>query len=257
MTGSTRSNRLLASALWYARAGFSVFPCKPRGKEPLTPHGCKDASTDEATIRSWWMRWADANVALAVPAGFVVVDLDGPEAAQALHAEDYSLPATAVAVTAKGEHHWYTLPEGVRLKNAVRVLPGVDLRTFGGYVIAPPSIHPTGVVYRWHVKPEAFAEAPAWLLDLNEHQAGEKPGAKPPEWWRKLVADGVGEGQRNHTLARLAGHLLRRRVDAFVALELVACWNRERCRPPLSADEVARTVDSVAAAELRRRRGDS
>src|SRR5690606_13315370 len=49
------------------------------------------------------------------------------------------------------------------------------------------------------------------------------------------------------------GHLLRRRVDPYVALELALCWNATRCRPPLPEAEVLRTVDSIARAEARRR----
>jgi hypothetical protein len=63
----------------------------------------------------------------------------------------------------------------------------------------------------------------------------------------------VGEGARNEAIARLAGHLLRRRIDPLVALDLVRTWNAVRCRPPLEDAEVCRTVDSIAAAELRRR----
>jgi len=53
--------RLLRAALVYAeRFGFAVFPCKPRGKTPLTEHGCKDATRDTARIREWWERLPDA-----------------------------------------------------------------------------------------------------------------------------------------------------------------------------------------------------
>lgn len=52
----------------------------------------------------------------------------------------------------------------------------------------------------------------------------------------------------------LAGHLLRRGVDRWVALELVTAWAAQRCRPPLDADTVAHTVDSIARREAARRR---
>src|SRR5262245_39153182 len=42
---------LLATALALARRNIAVFPCRVGGKEPVTPHGCKDASTDLDTIR--------------------------------------------------------------------------------------------------------------------------------------------------------------------------------------------------------------
>jgi len=75
----------------------------------------------------------------------------------------------------------------------------------------------------------------------------------PVSEWRRLVAQGVAEGERNNALARLVGHLLRRRVDPYVVLELALCWNATRCRPPLPESEVLQVVDSIARAEARRR----
>jgi len=71
-----RSPRLLAEALDLTRRGAAVFPLQPHGKEPLTPHGCHDASRDEATVRAWWARLPQANVGLATGAGLLVLDVD-------------------------------------------------------------------------------------------------------------------------------------------------------------------------------------
>jgi hypothetical protein len=50
---------LLAAALAYARAGLPVFPVSVN-KTPLTPHGFKDATTDEAQIARWWADFPNA-----------------------------------------------------------------------------------------------------------------------------------------------------------------------------------------------------
>jgi hypothetical protein len=63
----------------------------------------------------------------------------------------------------------------------------------------------------------------------------------------------VAEGQRDTTVARLAGLLLRRYVDPVVALELLQCWNASRCAPPLPAEDIERIVTSIAGREVRRR----
>jgi Primase C terminal 1 (PriCT-1) len=70
---------------------------------------------------------------------------------------------------------------------------------------------------------------------------------------RELVANGVAEGTRDCTVAKLAGHLLRHRIDPFVALELLQSWNLTKCMPPLPAADIERIVASVAGRELRRR----
>jgi hypothetical protein len=70
--------------------------------------------------------------------------------------------------------------------------------------------------------------------------------------WRKLV-EGVEAGSRNDAITRLAGLLLRRLPDPLVAAQLVLAFNDARCRPPLPAEEVQRTLDSIAAREMKRR----
>ena len=85
-------NSLLAAALDYAQRGLPVLPCHSPtqngcscqqpdcssvGKHPRTAHGLKDASTDPELIKEWWRRWPTANVAVAVPAGYAVVNRPG------------------------------------------------------------------------------------------------------------------------------------------------------------------------------------
>ena len=245
----------LQAALSYAEPGWRVFPCK-RDKSPITPHGLNDATTDRETILAWWRRWPWALVAIAVPAGCLVIDVDGTDGWAALEAEGLTLPATLTAITGRGEWHrhlWYALPAGIQLRNAVGLLPHVDLRALGGYVVAPPSVSVHGP-YSWVGRFDIadVSECPEWVIERASRT--ETKATTPASEWRSLVA-GVTEGQRNVAAARLAGHLLRRYVDPVVVLELCRCWNVARCRPPLPDDEVVRTVDSVARLELRRRGG--
>ena len=92
---------------------------------------------------------------------------------------------------------------------------------------------------------------PDWLLRLIKGPPGSS--GHPLRHWRELVKTGVAEGERNNTIASLTGHLLWHEVDPEVVLELLLCWNRVRCRPPLADDEVARTVESVRHTHLRHR----
>ncbi len=247
------SSPLATAAADYARRGFSVFPVRPRGKAPRTTHGHLDATTDPNRIHRWWEACPAANVGLAISSGLVVVDLDEPAALLRLRAEDRELPATARSVTGRGFHLFYRT--AVEIRNAVSLFPGVDLRGIGGYVVVPPSVHPSGTHYRWEVPltESSVAEAPAWLLEAALERS--TPRAHPPEEWRALVSQGVTEGGRNNAIAKLAGHLLRRDVDPWVVLGLLLCWNGTRCRPPLTEDKITRTVDSIAGRELRRRVG--
>jgi hypothetical protein len=250
---------LVRTALALAHKGLHVFPCLPRQKWPATQHGCKDASSDTEIIRAWWRERPDYNVAIATGAisKIFVVDVDGVDAElelRKLEAEHDPLPATVEAITARGRHLYFQMPDAPMRNSASKIAPDIDVRADAGYVLAPPSVHPSGRIYTWSVDSAgAIAEAPAWLLDKICERANGNGEATPPAEWRELVAGGVDEGRRDCTVARLSGHLLRRFLDPFVVLELMQCWNATRCRPPLPTEDITRIVDSICAKELRRR----
>jgi hypothetical protein len=163
------------AALAYAEQGWAVFPCK--GKRPLTQHGCKDATTDPMAIRQLWQQFLLPNIGLATgkPSGIWVLDVDG-EAGEAtlatLEAQHGELPRTVMARTGGGGRHVLFRYHREPIKNrAGDIGLGLDVRATGGYIIAPPSIHPdTGMVYEWdadrHPASTSIADAPAWLIKL-------------------------------------------------------------------------------------------
>jgi hypothetical protein len=251
---------MIKTALRLAERGLCVFPCRVRDKRPATANGLKDATTDLDTIKLWWREEPEFNVAVATGpgSGIFVTDIDSFEAEDELRKLETRhgwLPATVESITARGRHLFFQYPQKPVRNSAGKLAPGIDIRGDGGYVLVPPSVHPSGRRYCWSVdSASAFAQAPGWLLAaLAEPKGGQSELATAPGEWRDLVCDGVDEGRRNHSVARLAGHLLRRRVDPFVALEMLKVWNAVRCRPPLEAAEITSIVDSIAARELQRR----
>jgi Bifunctional DNA primase/polymerase, N-terminal/Primase C terminal 1 (PriCT-1) len=250
---------MLATALKLAAKGIHVFPCVPRDKKPATSHGCKDATVDADAITEWWRLNPQFNVAIATGAvsGLFVVDVDGLDAEielRRLEAEHGELPTTVEAVTARGRHLYFKTPDASLRNSASKIAPGVDTRADGGYVLAPPSIHPSGKRYAWSVDTaSSMAAAPPWLLEKIAGGGGGTNAPTPTIEWRSLVAAGVGEGQRDCTVAKLSGHLLRRFIDPLIVLDLMQTWNTARCWPPLSEADVVRIVDSICAAELKRR----
>jgi hypothetical protein len=98
----------------------------------------------------------------------------------------------------------------------------------------------------------SIMRAAGWAEGANGHAVSDFEKVYGPDW-SALVQAGIGEGGRNDTIARLAGHLLQRHVDPLMTLELILAFNEARCRPPLDRAEVVRTVDSIAGAELRQR----
>ena len=164
----------------YARHGFRVHPLKTRDKgtvnwEGMTEHGCLDATTDLDTIKKWWEYRPDANVGIATgkESGVWVLDVDGDEGFQSLNElvkTHGAMPRTVTCNTGSGGLHYYYRHPGWRIGNSRRKMPGLDTRGDGGYVVAPPSIHPNGNAYQWqdgHAPGEVeVAEAPPWLLKI-------------------------------------------------------------------------------------------
>jgi hypothetical protein len=173
------------AALVYAeKHDFAVFPCKKRSKQPMTAHGCLDASKDPQVIRNWFQRSPDGNVALATgsPSHVIVLDADakagGRETLANLEEANGWLPeAPTVLTPGGGLHIYFRDPGGVR-NSAGALGAGLDVRGDGGYVIAPPSIYPNGRKYEWEVSSRIgeveLPDVPAWLL------AKMKPRAARP-----------------------------------------------------------------------------
>lgn len=248
------------SALAYLARGWGVVPIEPRGKRPLVRwEEFQRRLPLPADVAAWFRRWPNANVGIitGLISGLAVIDVDprhgGDDTLAALEREYAPLPSTVEVLTGGGGRHLYFASSGASLRSRVALAPGIDLRAEGGLVVAPPSIHASGGLYRWellhHPEQTPLAPLPRWLGSLVRSSGAGHPVA----WWRQRAREPVGEGARNATLASLTGHLLWHGIDPEVALELLLCWNRLRCVPPLSEEEVVRTIDSITRTHGRRR----
>jgi hypothetical protein len=249
---------MVRSALAYAGKGLHVFPCLPRDKRPATANGVKAATADPDTIQRLWQPLPEANIAIATgnPSGIFAVDVDGVDAEaelRKLEAQHGTLPPTVEVITARGRHVYFKMPAAPIRNSAGKLGPGLDIRATGGYVLAPPSIHPSGRRYEWSVDcASAIASAPSWLTERIADVSHTNGKGTPPSEWRDLIK-GVSEGARDCSLTKLTGYLLRRHVDPFVVLELIRVFNATRCTPPLPDKDIERIVSSVAGLELKRR----
>lgn len=258
VTDSTR-----AAAQNYLKRGWSIIPIRPREKRPIISwQRFQQRMPTESDVDVWFDRWPSANIAIVTGAlsGLIVVDVDpahgGRESLDDLQRTHGPLRDTLEARSGGGGRHLYFAHPGGTVHNRVDLAPGIDLRGDGGLIVAPPSVHPSGNRYAWipgHGPGEIeLAQPPTWLLERLDKRRGHSVA-----YWRELVGTGVVEGSRNATLASLTGHLLWHGVDTGVITELLLCWNRVRCRPPLSDAEVVRTVASVNRSHRRAAPTDS
>ena len=226
--------KLFRTAIWYSTAlGWSVLPLAPRSKLPLISKrrggkGVHDATTDPAQIEEWWAKDPRANVGLAAGHEWWALDVDTSDGKDGLvtlgvlQIENGGIPDTVTQRTGGGGWQ-YLFQADPRLKNRVNAnkLAGLDVRAPGGYIVAPPSIHPdTGLTYLWEpgFGPHqiGLARAPEWLIEA----LAPKPEPEPVRRERRPIRTAearsryvraavekevnrlfaAGKGSRNHTL---------------------------------------------------------
>lgn len=242
---------MIEAALNYVSLGFAVFPCREHEKTPAIPNGFHGASTDPEIIRAWWAQFPNANIGIACGAsGLVVVDVDPPnggiESLEALRDLVGSAPfETVTGLTGGGgQHYVYSALPGQSVRNSAGLLgSGIDVRAEGGYIIAPPSIHPNGRTYQWEIGYELgeFTPLPFPVALRQRLQDVSRTGNAPE------IAHGarIPEGKRNPTLASMAGTMRRRGLEYDEIFPAISAVNAKRCVPPLSDDEVSGIVKSV------------
>jgi hypothetical protein len=184
---------LLEKAIGYAKRGWRVFPCKPEDKTPLVKWR-DQATVDQEAIRNWWKKYPGANIGVVTGAisGIVVVDVDGNEGMaiweQLVAAHGFFTETPTAMTGGGGEHYYFAHPGGTFRNTAAKIGEHIDTRGDGGYVVAPPSLHPNGNRYRWMNGSDQLtpAEMPSWLIDLLAFEEAEQPSEAP--------ANRIGDG---------------------------------------------------------------
>lgn len=228
----------------YLSRGWSCFPLLKKSKQPSVKWArYYESRASEQEVESWA---ADGNLAIATGklSGLVVVDFDTYKGAKP---EEFlrRYPTDCLVETGTGGFHaYYRYPENEEVRNAAGFLPGVDIRAEGGYVVAPPSIHPNGNPYRWVSK-----GTPAALPDVVRHKAREQ-SQNAPGWVSELL-EGVGTGRRDDVCAKLAGWCSHKGMGKGEAVAILTLWNQKNS-PPLHASDIQKTVDSVYRTDAKR-----
>jgi hypothetical protein len=258
----------LEAALAYASRGWLVFPCVPHGKPPAVRGGFYAATTNPAAIRRLWgARDYNIGIRCGAGSGLLVLDDDGGEID--------GLPPTPTVETSRGVQYYFQHVPGIRC-SAGKLGPHLDIRSDGGYVIAPPSVHPSGKVYRWLVTGDPIA-APDWLIERlraaarpsNSERAiaaaglppsGGRPGGGSGYGRKALASEAealgkAGKGGRNAALNRAAFCLFQlvaggELAEGEVVAALVAACERNGLVAEDGLRQVHRTIRSGATAGL-------
>jgi hypothetical protein len=244
-------NEFEQAAELYLSLGLKVIALT--GKQPngtVHEHGLHDALAGDpgdltGRIRLAFTHKATTGIGILTSYPYVVVDIDGEEGAEqwrSICPDDY-IPERWVAKTSRGLHLWFA---DFRPRTTKKLGPKLDLKGEGGYVAAPPSLHPDGHVYEWLAGPEGppmeIPDELAKVLDDLEFKAERrditreqykhvrhepKPGVFYASWGFEGILDAMREapeGNRNAVLHWAACTLEEDGADAqdFEELEQAA-----------------------------------
>jgi len=260
MTNS--SNLLLDAALTRATEGWAVHPlygivngacechqrvsCPTPGKHPRLDGWQDKATTEERTIRQWWARWPHANIggATGKKSGRNVLDIDprngGDISLELLESEHGPLPESQEVITGSGGKHIY-FTHTVALSNTAGVLgPGLDIRSDGGNLVLPGSVHLSGRIYEYEAThgPDdvRLADMPDWLLRLLSSAGCSRvrpaPGLLP-------------NGSVHYTFVSWAGTMHYRGMSAGAILAALSYENATRCDPVRLEANIRKIVEDI------------
>jgi predicted P-loop ATPase len=253
---------------------FAIFPLFPIDNGAC---GCRDGAACERIGKHPAYAWSTLKpgqavtrkgsghgIATGVRSGIFVVDTDGEEADAVFRARLDGHPVGMVVRTPGGGRHYYFAHPGFPVRNSVKeLLPNVDIRGDGGFVVAPDSPHKSGGTYRVEGEIGTIGPAPAWILDwegLRNVRGDLEPGANAPtpilpsdpEFERRVAkaievcktADPSIEGEGGHgALFFVAMKLVRTyELPVDIAALLIVEHFNPRCVPKWSTEEIDRKV---------------
>lgn len=251
------------AALSYLRMGYAVLPLKARSKVPSHSGGVREAWAGiehEGDVIAWWTMHPGDNIGIAAGMSNLVIidvdnhDVDGNMNLMMWERDNHRLPETvSVCTPTGGMHYYYKCSE--QIGPSKNTGEGIDVRGGNSYVVAPPSVHPSGGKYEWENEPSEhpLAVADESVFALINHLTESKTGKAQGGLLSYEVHDGEHSG-RNEDLFRFG--CSRQTLcypDDDVRLIMVGA-DALRNHPRLPQDELERTIESVLS--IRKGRSD-
>lgn len=257
------ANPILEAAIAYADRGWPVVPLRPKDKIPWLPEWQIKATIDSEVVAEWWNGRPKSNVGIQLGERSGLIDIEGDEAdseKEILALFGGKIPHCPTFSSHRSIHRIFRwnnrLPGG-----AVVHIGAVEIRTGnhskGAQTVFPPSVHPSGDLYRWldGFSPDDCEppELPDATLARIYNSAGEDTAIAPEEHtakaWTDLYEDGgVCEGGRDNALLSEACKHAKRipniedPQEQAQLSQLLKAMNATMCRPPLPPKDVQRIL---------------
>jgi hypothetical protein len=247
-----KGNNVLLSALWYVKnMNWSVIPIG-KDKKPLVKwEEFQKRKPTEEEINNWWKAYPNANIGIVTGkvSNLAVLDIDDPNIDNdIIHGiEEFLNPPTCITPRG-GRHLYFTYPD-IDLRNAASIIPKVDIRAEGGYVVAPPSIDGSNKIYTWEPNKKineitltAFPQVIIALTTVNMYKQEVTN-----------IEEMFVEGRRDEDMFHMANIMVKGGANPSeikVALTNLAM----SCVPPFDIKEIPIKIESAMKRAAKRER---
>ena len=151
------------------------------------------------------------------------------------------LPDSWLSITGRGGYHLF-YKSLFPVPSKIGWLEDVDIRADGGYVVAPPSIHPNGTRYEWEQDPEEYelitSDDTEVEFIFNSVLVDNKASRSEP----LQVPDEIPEGHRDEFMFKLACKYQAMGMSDSEMMAALTVANQERCKPPLTEKEIQKKL---------------
>ncbi len=202
---------------------------------------CDPANGKIGVVRNMGIR-----TGTAITPGFKLVVVEGDSEEACRWIESFGVSGTRIAVSRRGHHFYLLVPEDVEVHNATDLVPDVDVRGEGGFVVAPGSVHFTGHIYRWKNEapvmpiPEALLE---YILDRQKTTNKTADGIVKGYVQEGIPFGKIKKGTRHDVLLRVAASFRSRGYDEEKLSSSLREINEGACEEPLPSQEINEIVE--------------
>jgi len=203
---------LMQSALNYIKQGISIVPIPLGKKAPIIEwkeYQSRIATEEEVTA---WFKDEDKNIGIVTGkvSGITVVDVDLNKGGNS-SLSTLGIASLTTAISGHGLHLYFKYSDDERIKTVVKVLPGIDIRSEGGLIVAPPSLHEVGKRYTWQngiaIARNRLPDFPLekFLIHFTKESLQRREINK--EGWITEVLNDLSSGKRHQQFAKVIGKL--------------------------------------------------
>ena len=251
----------LKAALIYAEEfKFSVIPCSEKKKPYFDwkKYQKEKASSDQ--IKAWWKQYPRANPAIVTGSisGICVIDIDTEEGMEAIKEyipEGLEMP---IVSTPRGKHLWFHA-NGNCLRNHAGIIPGIDFRGEGGYIMAPPS-----EAWSEHGEEAKFGKY-EWIVSIRDCAPPSLPNIYIKHITNSVLYNNIynisknnakpanlfKQGRRDDDLFHTANCLVKGGMHQEGIQQIIEIL-ADNCQPPMPKKEAWQKVQSALIRDDRR-----